>query len=295
MLSYLKQTAQATFRNFSSDGATVWAAALAFYMMLSAGPLLFVAVALAGMVVGRDVAQAALLAQAGQLMGPEAARAVQQMVEASGQPAGHGVGAAVGVLTLLYGASGVFSALQDAMDAIWHVRPKEHAGIGGWLRRRFFSASMVFGLGMMLVVTLLLNTMLDLAWEQAGEAGSFAIVVAEQLSAWVTGTALLVGIYRILPDATLNMRDTLIGAALTALLLNGGKSLIGTYLGASGVTTPFGAAGSLALVLLWVYYAAQMLFLGASLTRVLSEQRGEGVRPDHHAVAVETVEQDTAS
>jgi membrane protein len=278
-----------TIRNWNDDGASNWAAALAFYTMLSIGPLLFVAVAIAGLAFGKDAATRAMMAQSSGLMGEEAAQALSKMMQQASTPSRGLMATAAGLATLLFGATGVFAALQDAMDSLWHVRPKADAGIKLWLKKRFLSASMVLGLGFLLMVSLVLNGAISALWGAIGAADSRMLQAAEFATSWGLGTALLAAMFRVLPDAQLKMRAAWVGAVFTAFLLNIGKVLIGLYLGHSGVTSSFGAAGSLALVLIWVYYAAQVLFVGAAFTRVYSQERGEAIAPDRDAEAIETV------
>lgn len=274
---------------WQEDNASNWAAALAFYTMMSVGPLLFLAIALAGTIFGVDAAQGAMLHQVEKLMGPEAARALGEMVRAAPVPRGGFWRSAFGACTLLFGASGVFSALQDAMDQIWHVRPKKGAGLRFVLKKRFLSASMVFGLGFLLIVSLAFDGVVAALWGGMNGPGATLAPIVEFFVSSLGGTALLLGTFKVLPDVRLRWRSAAIGAGATALLLNAGKTALGLYLGHSGVTDVYGAAGSLALVLIWVYYAAQIVLFGAAFTRVVAQQLGEDVRPTEEAVPVQTV------
>lgn len=285
----LLETLRATVAAWQEDNASNWAAALAFYTMMSVGPLLFLAIALAGTIFGVDAAQDAMLHQVDKLMGSEAARALGEMVRAAPVPRGGFWRSAFGACTLLFGASGVFAALQDAMDQIWHVRPKKGAGLRFVLKKRFLSASMVFGLGFLLIVSLALDGVLAALWSGMKGPGATLAPLVEFLVSSLGGTALLLGIFKVLPDVRLRWRSALLGAGATALLLNAGKTALGLYLGHSGVTDVYGAAGSLALVLIWVYYAAQIVLFGAAFTRVIAQELGEDLRPSDEAVPVETV------
>lgn len=290
MLARTLRILRQTVTNWSDDGASNWAAALAFYTMLSMGPLLFVAVAVAGLVFGQEIASSAMLEQMASLMGEDAAQAVGHMMQQAATPQRGLVATAVGVATLLFGATGVFAALQDAINSLWHVRPKPDAGAMVWVKKRFLSMSMVLGLGFLLMVSLVLNGLLAALWQQtSGVPTSHLLRAGEFISSWALGGMLLAGIFKVLPDARIAWRSAVVGAATTTVLLNIGKAAIGLYLGRSGITSPFGAAGSLALVLLWVYYAAQVLFLGAAFTRVFSQEAGAQIQPDQDAVAVKTV------
>lgn len=292
LLKSITAVLRSTFQNWLDDNATHWAATLAFYTMLSAGPLLFIAVTVAGLVFGSDAASLAMTSQATHLMGHEAAQALEALMRQAGSSNTQGTGivaTGLGVGTLLFGASGVFSALQDALNAIWHVRPKPSGGLVLWLKRRFFSSTMVLSIGFLLMVSLVLNGAIAAIWGEFGTLGQLLMDIGEFASSWILGTALIAAIFKFLPDTTTTWRCVLAGALGTALMLNVGKEAIARYLGASGVTSPFGAAGSLALVLIWVYYAAQVLFFGAALTRVLGQRAGQGIRPDADAEAVKVV------
>lgn len=284
-------------RKLLRDVGTAWqednvpngAAAISFYTMMSLGPLVFLILSVAGLAFGLEAAHGAMLRQADQLMGAEGARLVGDVVRASPVPEGGPLRFTLGALTLLFGATGVFAALQDAMDEVWHVRPKSDAGVRFWLKKRFLSASMVFGLGFLLIVSLSLDGLLAALWGQMSGPEATLAPVLEFLLSTSLGTALLFGAFQVLPDVRLHARTACIGAATTAVLLNVGKTALGIYLGRSGVAQTFGAAGSLALVLVWVYYAAQIVLLGAAFTRALAMQLGEPVEPNDDAVAVHKV------
>ena len=289
MANRLWTTLRLAGQAWQEDNASNWAAALAFYTMMSVGPLLFLAIALAGMVFGLEAAHGAMLHQVDQLMGAQAARALEEMVRAAPPPTGGFWRSVFGLGTLLFGASGVFVALQDAMDQIWHVRPKPSAGLRFTLKKRFLSASMVLGLGFLLMVSLALDGVLAAAWASIRGPGASLAPLVEFVASSLVGSGLLLGIFKVLPDVRLRWRTAMLGAGATAVLLNGGKTALGLYLGHSGVTDAYGAAGSLALILIWVYYAAQIVLFGAAFTRVVALQLGEDVRPTDEAVPVVTV------
>lgn len=274
MLKTLFRLLRQASTRWSKSDAPNWAAAIAFYTMLSAGPLLFVAVSVAGLLFGADAANAAMYAQASALMGPTAAQTLKEMTARAALTEGHGVVSyVIGVSTLLFGATGVFAALQDAMNSIWDVPTSHEIGMLAWLRRRFLSASMVVGVGFMLIASLLLDGVLSIIWQFASTSDRMWVEIGKFSGAFSLGVALLAAMFKFLPDPHLRWRTATLGAGGTAVFLQIGKALIGRYLGSSGVTTPFGAAGSLALVLIWVYYAAQVLLFGAAFTRALGEKR----------------------
>ena len=283
MMRRLRQLARSTLTAWQQEDAGNWAAALSFYTMMSLGPLVALAITTAALLFGEDAANRAMLGQIESLMGAQAAGAVRSMVAHAATPSGGFWTGLFGGLTLLFGATGVFAALQDAMDDIWHVKPRPDGGLKLWLKKRTLSASMVFGLGFLLMVSLAFDGALAAAWQTFGPKAQLALQVGEFVSAWLLGTALLAGMFKILPDAELAWRTAWTGASITALLLDVGKLAIGRYLGSSGVASPFGAAGSLAVLLIWVYYAAQLLFFGAVLTRVLAGPLHDAIRPSKDA------------
>ena len=261
--------------------------------MLSLGPLIYLVVALSGMWLGQSAAQDAVMAQITATVGPQAADAARSLTEAANHENTGVFASAIGFFTLLFGASGVFSALQDAMDAIWHVAPRPDAGWWVLIKRRFLSLAMVAGVGFLLLVSLLATA--TLAAVQAWVADLLPM-------AWLHGlildTFLSVGMltlsfgamYKVLPDAKLDWRDVWSGALVTALLFHVGKLALGVYFAQSHVESAYGAAGSLALILLWVYYAAQIFFLGAEFVRARVQSFGRAVQPAKHAMAVKTIE-----
>jgi membrane protein len=269
---------------------STWAAALAFYTMLSIGPMLFVAISMVGLVFGHDAAESAILGQIGNVMGQEAVRGLTVMIKEASQPTRGAMATLLGLATLLFGASGVFSALQEAMNAIWHVRAKPDASFKMFFKRRFLSVSMVVGLGFLLLVSLVLNGVVAAIWAHIPVDNGWIVWSVEIAASWALTSAILAAIFRTLPDARLRWGDVWLGAAATALALLLGEALIGIYLGRSGVTTPFGAAGSLAVVLLWVYYAAQILFFGAEFTRVYFQRVGDVIKPVTDAIVVKVVD-----
>ena len=288
----IKYIAIRTFKRWNADKAPTWAASLAFYTMMSLGPLLFVVVTACGMIFGKEASRDAVMAQAEQLVGQEAASVIGTMMERAAQPGTGILATCLGIATLLFGASGVFAALQEAVDTIWHVEPDPNAGIGSLIRRRFFSLAMVAGLGFLLSVSLLTSSALS-ALQQV--ITHFLPMGDKVALAFDFGTSLIFftlffsAIFRVLPDAQVRWKDVWVGGAVTAFLFNVGKILIGIYLGRSNVASPFGAAGSLALVLIWTYYAAQVVLLGAEFTCVYAQAFGAKLVPSKDAVAVETV------
>ncbi|MEO8275212.1 MAG: YihY/virulence factor BrkB family protein [Thermoanaerobaculia bacterium] len=265
-----------TGREWERDKVPRLAAALAYYALFSLAPLLVVAIGVAGFFFGHEAARGEVVAQFSALIGRPGARAVEELLAANGSR-GKGLAAAVlGLATLLLGASGVFGELQDALNSIWNVEPRPNASWKIFLRRRFFSFAMVLGSGFLLLVSLVLSAGLD----AASRLFTFHSTVAE--FSWNTTNSILglllpcvlfALIFKLVPDAKIAWRDVWVGAVLTAALFALGRSAIGIYLGRSALDSTCGAAASLVAVVFWVYYSAQILFLGAELTQVISSRR----------------------
>lgn len=276
----LKQTGT----SWSQDKVPRLAAALAFYTILSVAPLLVVVLAVAGLVFGREAVAGRVEDQLRGLVGNQGGEALQAMI-ASAEGPGSGVAMVVGVVMLLLGASGVFAELQDSLNTIWEVAPKPGRGVLGVVRDRFLSLAMVFGVGFLLLVSLVLSAALAALTKVAGleSAGAVGQVLNVAVSLAVV-TGLFAMMFKLLPDARIAWRDVWVGALVTAVLFTVGKLLIGLYLGRAGLGSAYGAAGSLVVFVVWAYYSGQILFLGAEFTKAYANQFGGRVTPAKDAV-----------
>jgi membrane protein len=278
-----------TFSDWSSDKAPRLAAALAYYTIFSIAPLLIVILAIAGLVFGQKAAQGQLTSQIQQLVGPASAQAIQEMLAHARHPTHSIVATVIGTITLVLGAGGVFGALQDALNTIWGVEPKPNAGFMRMVKDRFLSFSMVLGLGFILMVSLVLSAGISAVASYFGGRLSGAPWLWEALNTVVSFgifALLFAMMFKILPDAKVQWRDVWIGALLTALLFTIGKFAIGLYLGRGAVGSAYGAAGSFVVLLLWIYYSAQILFFGAEFTKVYAKRYGSKIVPDEDAIPV---------
>jgi membrane protein len=259
------------------DKATQMGAALAFYSVLSLAPLVVIALGIVSLFFDADAAGAQFMTQIQSMVGEEGAKAIGGMLaSAENQEQRGGIAAVLGIATLLFGASGVFGQLQEAMNTIWDVPPKTGAGIWGMIRSRFLSFAMVLGTGFLLLVSLLLSAFIAGFGQQVGRwwPGLEAIShLANEAATFLVITLLFAMMFKLLPDAKVAWRDVWLGAVLTAILFTVGKLLIGLYLGKSAVGSSYGAAGSLVILLVWIYYSSQILFFGAELTHAMAEQR----------------------
>jgi membrane protein len=263
------------------------AAALSYYTLFSLAPLLIIVIAIAGFAFGQEAAQNRIVETIQGLIGQDSAQAIQGMIQnASNQPETGIVSTVLGIIALLFGAGGVVGQLQTSLNTIWGVTPKRGQGIWGFVRQRFISYAMILGIGFLLLVSLAVSALLAGLTQVIGTLfGGTALLahVLDLLISFLFVTVLFAMIYKFLPDVRIEWRDVWIGAALTSLLFTIGKILIGLYLGSSGVTSAYGAAGSLITVLLWVYYSSLIFFLGAEFTQVYATQYGSGVVPAKNA------------
>lgn len=270
-LTLLKQTAS----EWVADKAPRLGAALAYYTVFSIAPLILIAILIAGLAF--DNAQAQIVAQVKGLVGDQGGDAIESMIEAAQKPVQSTVATVLAFGTLLFGAAGVFVQLKDALNTIWNVPEPKAGGIWAFIRKYFLSFTMVFGIGFLLLVSLVLEAGLailgefltnrmpgmDVVMQTIGFAVSFGVV-----------TVLFAVLFKYLPDTKVAWHDVWVGAFLTAGLFVVGKLGLGIYLGKAGTASAYGAAGSLVLILLWVYYSAQILFFGAEFTQVYANYCG---------------------
>lgn len=264
-------------------------AALSYYSIFSLAPLLLIAISIAGAVFGEEAASGLLANQLRAAIGSNAAEAVQDMVMRTRKPSDNILASLTGLLVLLIGAGGVFGQLQDALNTVWGVSPKPGRIFRTVLRERFLSFSMVLGTGFLLLTSLILTTVLQATTDTISNLISVPPAVWTLLSsmlAFVTVATLFAAIFKLLPDAHVEWRDVRFGAVLTAALFVAGKFLLGWYLGREATTSVYGSAGSLVLILLWVYYTSLILLLGAEFTQVHARARGRDIRPTSRAVRV---------
>jgi membrane protein len=267
-----------TFKEWSEDKVPRLGAALAYYTVFSLPPILFIAITIVGAAFGQEAAQGKIVEQIQWLIGREGARSVETMIENARQlPTTSILATVVGLVTLLVGALGAFSQLQDALDTIWEVAPKPGQGFKDVIENRFISFTMVLGVGFLLLVSLVISAGLTaLTRFVGGWLPDFAILIAlvNFVIPFVVITLLFALIFKVLPDVTLTWGDVWPGAMLTAFLFTVGKFLIGLYLGNSQIGSAYGAAGSLIILLVWIYYSAQILLFGAEFTQVYVKRFG---------------------
>ena len=261
---------------FVDDEALTRGAAIAFYTVISIGPVLFIVVAYAGLVFGEDAAQGAISRQLGSLMGQQSADLIQTVIQNAAERSAGFLAAAIGVVTLVITASGVFTEMQYTLNIIWRAEPRGTT-LSRLIRARATSLALVGTLGFLLLVSLVVSTLISALSSYINAYLPFGYAVLQTLSFLMSFgliTLLFGAIYKVLPDRNIEWHDVLIGALSTALLFTVGKSLISLYIGSSTVASSYGAAGSLIVVLLWIYYSAQIFLLGAEFTKVYASHHG---------------------
>ena len=270
---------------FIEDGALGRGAAIAFYTVTSIAPLLLIVIALAGLVFGREAAQNGIVDQLDGMMGRQSAELLQTTI-ASAQGKSSGILATfLGILMIVITASGVFGEMQATLNMIWKTDPSG-TPVSRLIRARAASLGLVASLGFLLIASLVVSTALTAFGNYVNAVLPFGAIILAALNAIVSLcllTLLFAAIYKVLPDCHIDWRDVAIGAVATAVLFMIGKSVIGWYIGRSGVASGYGAAGALIIVLLWVYYSAQIFLFGAEFTKAYADQRKRNVNHAHPA------------
>ena len=275
-------------RAWQADKAPRLGAALAYYTLFAIAPVLLVVIAIAGAVFGEDAVRGEIVSQIDGLIGEEGAVAVQTLLQGAYRPREGRLAAIVGSFTFILAASGAFLELQGALNTIWRVKPKPASGINlrDFLARRLRSFALVVSIGFLLMVSLTVSAGLTAfgAWLGRRASGIPTLLgFINTILSLAVMTALFTLLYRVLPDVKLRWRDVVIGGLTTAILFTIGKGLIGLYLGRSPVTSSYGAIGSVLVLLIWVYYSAQILLLGAEFTRVYTERTRSRPPPEDFA------------
>jgi membrane protein len=283
-----------TFLEFSKDECPRKAAALSYYTIFSLPPLLVIIIIIAGLVLSPEEVTGWIHGQIGSLIGADAAGQIQAMVEKARAQVqgGFSLSLILGIAGLLFGATGTFAELQGSLNEVWEVQPDPTKnGVRNFLVKRIFSLGMILVIAFLLLVFLVISSMIAAVSDHFG--GMLPGGVSTALL-WLVNTSvsllvitfLFAAIFKVLPDAKAMWRDVWVGAFATALLFVLGKFLIGLYIGRSNPGEVFGAAAALALILIWVYYSAMILFLGAEFTQVWAQRHGQGIRPETGAMRV---------
>lgn len=286
--------AKNTLTGFINDKGLKLSAALAYYTIFSLGPLLLLLISLAGLVLGRDAIQGRVFAELHGLLGSEAALQIQNMIKAIELSGKSKPAFIIGIFTLLLGATTLFGEIQDSINLIWKVKAKPKRGWLKLLKDRLLSSSLIISLGFLLAVSLIINgALLALTDRLARILPEITVVLANGINLLISFfviTLLFGAIFKVLPDAKIPWKDVRSGAFFTACLFMLGRFLIGLYITTTGTGSAYGAAGSVIVILVWVYYTAAILYMGAEFTRVYSEYKGHNIEPASFAVHIEQKE-----
>lgn len=271
------------FSAWSEDNAFRLAAALAYYAVFSLAPLLIIAIAIAGWVFDDQAAQGQMIGQIKELIGYAGAQTIQTLIENASR-ANSRLASGIGLLSLVFGATGVFVSLQDGLNTVWQVKPKPQNMLIGFLRQRLRTFTMVLGIAFLLLVSLVVSAAIAAAGKYFGAGAADVWQFGNFIVSIGIITLLFAMIFKFLPDVNIAWSDVWLGAFVTAVLFTLGKFGIGLYLGQSSLTSVYGAAGSLVLILAWVYYSSLILFLGAEFTRAYATRYGSRITPASNAV-----------
>jgi membrane protein len=261
----------ASYAAWSDDQAITLSAALSYYMIFSLAPLILIAVAIAGLVWGQEASRGEIFGALNGLLGSDGAKSVQSFVEASSLKKAGILATIIGGATLLLGATSVFAQLQDSLNLIWKVKRKPGKGVFTIVRQRLLSFSLILVIAFLLLVSLLLSALLAAVGQLALvrlPGGEWVWHIVDIILSFSLTSVLFAAIYKILPDIKLRWKDVIRGGIMTALFFTIGKTLIGIYIGHAGLLSTFGAAGSIALILVWTYYSSAVLFFGAEYTKI---------------------------
>lgn len=268
---------RAAFSSWIDDHASTMGAALAYYTLFSIAPLLLIVISVAGLWFGPDAARGEVFGQLSGLVGAGGAAAIEDLLDSVNRPAGGVSATLVGLVLMLIGATTVFAELQGSLDRIWRAPVRVGSGIWQLLRARLLSFGLILGLGFLMVVSLVFSAGLSAihGWWAPRLAGwETVLAVANQITSFVLVTLMFAMIYKLMPRAHVEWRDVAVGAVATSTLFAWGKWLIGLYIGTSGVSSGFGAAGSVVALLVWVYFSAQIFLLGAEFTWIYAHTLG---------------------
>lgn len=289
-MNYWKITRDTAVEFFNDDPMN-YSASIAFYLIFSLPAILIITMTVAGSAYGDQVVRENMLKQISQLLGPESTRAINEVLANTEEVGADPIAKIIGIGTLVFSATTVFVSLQNGLNHIWGIKPRPEKNFLTYVLHRLLSLAMVISIGFLLMVSLVLDAVIvifgDLLSELLSELSYYIISIINVSISLGVITLVFAMIFKILPDAEIEWRDVWIGAFVTTLLFTAGKYLLGFYLGNSTMGTMYGAAGSLVLLLIWVYYSSLIILAGAEFTYVYSKARGRLIKPDKHAVVIE--------
>lgn len=279
-----------TFKEFISDDAIKLSAALSYYTIFSLPPLLIIVISLSGYFFGAEAVRGELFGQINGLVGNDAALQIQESIKNVRLSDSSAFATTIGVIVLLIGASGVFSEIQDSINSIWGIKAKPKRGLIKFIKNRLMSFSMIGSVGFLLLVGLVVNSLMDILNLRLAahfpQDTIYLFYIINLIIVFVIIVVLFTVIFKTLPDGKIVLRDCVIGASFTAFLFMIGKFAIGAYLGSSHAASVYGAAGSVILILVWVYYSAIILYFGAEFTKVYALNHGQKIIPNEYSIRV---------
>jgi membrane protein len=288
------QLTKKTFQKFIDDNPLDYAAIIGFYTIFSLPAVLIITIRIAGAAFGQDAVRGEVVDQVGGIVGRNSAEQVQNIIENASQSDASTIGTVVGVLVMIFSATTVFVALQDSLNAMWKVKAKPEKG---WLKLvvgRLLSLALVVSFGFLLLVSLSVDVVLGLVYDflrqELSGAAIYLVTIGNMLVSMVIATVIFAAIFKVLPDAKIRWPNVWVGAVVTAILFTLGKFVLNIYFQHDPLADTYGAAGSLVLILVWVYYTSIIFLLGAEFTQVYSEEHDQGVQPTDTAVKVEKQE-----
>ena len=287
--SLLKQS----FEEFNNDNAIKLSASLSYYTIFSLPPLLIIILSIFSFFFGRDAVTGRFFGQINGMVGNKAAIQIQETIKNIEISDSNTFAAIFGGIMLLIGASGVFAEIQSSINQIWGLKAKPNKGIVKFIKNRLMSFSMIASVGFLLMVSLMVNTVMDVINARLliffPNTAVYFFYILNIAILFATTTILFAIIFKTLPDGEIAWKDALVGSSFTSFFFMFGKFAIGFYLGSSTVATVYGAAGSVIIILIWVYYSAIILYFGAEFTKVYSNEKGKKIIPNSYAVAIKTV------
>ncbi|MHC1776530.1 MAG: YihY/virulence factor BrkB family protein [Lentimicrobium sp.] len=279
-----------TFSEFISDNGMKLSAALSYYTIFSLPPLLIIIISLSGFFFGAEAVRGEIFGQINGLVGNDAALQIQEIIKNVKLSHSNTFATTLGIIILLIGASGVFAEIQDSINYIWGIVAKPKRGIIKFLKNRLMSFSMIGSVGFLLLVGLIINSLMDVMYNRLAayfpKDSVYLFYFLNILIVFIIITLLFTVIFKTLPDGTIAMRDSIVGASFTTFLFMIGKFAIGAYLGRSAIASWYGAAGSVILILVWVYYSAIILYFGAEFTKVYAITHGKKIVPNDYSVQI---------
>ncbi len=286
-----------TFQEFADDRPLDYAAIIGFYTIFSLPAVLIITIRIAGAAFGQQAVRGEVVKQIGGIVGKDSAEQIQSIIENASQSDASTIGTVVGVATMVFAATTVFVALQDSINAIWKVKAKPEKGWWKLIVDRVLSLAMVVSLGFLLLVSLALDIILGVVnsflREELSGIAVYLMTAANFIVALLISSLIFAVIFKVLPDAKIKWRNVWVGATVTAVLFSIGKYVLNIYFQYDPMADTYGAAGSLVLILVWVYYSSIILLLGAEFTKVYSRKRDRKIEPQDNAVKVETKEVET--